>query len=205
MGSLAHLTGGIDKIRTKLEQADAMGLDLSGLLGKKFDDVNSKLEKSLNTLITQSNQAQNSAFSNAVQQAVAGITQSQQILLSSNMGLVQEILKLKKEISEEVEEVRAGVGSGNQSLAGQMDNLAKSVDRLPTSYPEQIKTDLSGVMNGIKAVQSSVKSIPVTKIPAQKDIAPLFKNLEKKLSKRVHTFEIERDQDMIKRITVTTK
>ena len=205
MGSLAHLTGGIDKIRTKLEQADAMGLDLSGLLGKRFDEVNSKLEKNLNKLVAQAGQTQNTSFANAVSQAVLSITQQQQMMLNSNASVLTELIKLKKELSEEVEEVKAGVGSVNQSLAGQIDNLAKSVERLPTQFPEQVKTDLSGLINGLKEIHSSVKSIPVPKIPAQKDMSPLFKNLEKKLSKRVHTFEIEREQDMIKRITVTTK
>ena len=205
MGSLAHLTGGIDKIRTKLEQADAMGLDLSDLLGKKFDDVNSKLEKNLNTLITQANQSQNTAFSTAVQQAVLNITQSQQIMLNSNLRVLQELVKLKEELSEEVGEVKSGVGSVNESLASQIENLAKSVEKLPTRFPEQKDVDLSEIVSGIKNLYSSIKAIPVPEMPKQKDIAPLFKNLEKKLSKRVHTFEIERANDLIKKIVVTTK
>ena len=34
MGSLSHLTGGMERVKEKLKQADAMGLNLSDLLGQ---------------------------------------------------------------------------------------------------------------------------------------------------------------------------
>jgi len=209
MGNLAHLTGGIDRIRDKLAQADAMGLDLSDVLGKRFDEVNEKLAKNLDTLLKQSQQSQNSAFQTAVQQAVLNITQSQQIMLNSNVGVLQELLKLKEELSEEVEEVKSGVGSSSESLSGQINAIAKGIELLPTSFPEPEKVDLSKVLTGISNLGTMVKSIP-TEIPkAEKtDLSAIEKRLtavEEALKKRVHKFDIERVNDQIKTITVRTK
>ena len=94
MGSLSHLTGGMDRIgmdriKEKLAQADSMGLNLSDLLGKKFEQVNTSLEKNLKTLVEQSSQSQSRAFQNAVQDAVLNITRIQQIMLNSNMGVLK--------------------------------------------------------------------------------------------------------------------
>jgi len=209
MGNLAHLTGGIERIREKLEQADAMGLNLSDLLGKKFAAVNDSLEKNLKTLVEQSSQSQSRAFQTAVQEAVLNITRSQQIMLNSNVGVLQELLKLKEELSEEVGEVKNGVGSSSESLSGQINAIAKGIELLPTSFPEPEKVDLSKVLNGISNLGTMVKSIP-TEIPkAEKtDLSSIEKRLtalEEALKKRVHTFEVERVNDQIKIIKVRTK
>lgn len=209
MGSLAHLTGGMERVKEKLAQADAMGLDLSDLLGRKFAEVNENLGKNLKTLVEQSASAQSGAFSRAVQDAVMNITQSQQIIINSNLGVLQGLLKLKEELSEEVEEVKSGVGSSSSTLAEQIGEVAKSVGRLPTAFPEPEKVDLSKVLNGISNLGTMVKSIP-TEIPkAEKtDLSAIEKRLEaleEAMKKRVHTFEVERVNDQIKTIKVRTK
>ena len=209
MGSLSHLTGGMDRIKEKLAQADSMGLNLSDLLGKKFEQVNTSLEKNLKTLVEQSSQSQSRAFQNAVQDAVLNITRSQQIMLNSNMGVLQELLKLKEELSEEVDEVKTGVGSSSESLSGQINEIAKGIERLPTSFPEPKEVDLSTLMNGIRNLNAQVKSLP-TSIPKPEKVS--FASIEKRISaledifkKRVHVFEIERKNDQISKVTVKVK
>ena len=209
MGSLAHLTGGMERVKEKLKQADAMGLNLSDLLGQKFGEVNANLEKNLKTLVEQSSQSQSRAFQTAVQDAVLNITRSQQIMLNSNMGVLQELLKLKEELSEEVEEVKSGVGSSRQSLSGQINEIAKGIERLPTSFPEPEKVDLTKVINGIMNLNNKVSSLP-TDIPKPEKVS--FDSIEKRISaleevfkKRVHVFEIERKNDQISKVTVKVK
>ena len=209
MGNLAHLTGGMERVKEKLAQADAMGLNLSDLLGKKFAEVNENLGRNLKVLVEQAGNAQSSAFSKAVQQAVMNITQSQQIIINSNLGVLQGLLKLKEELSEEVEEVKSGVGSSSTSLSEQISVVAKGIERLPTSFPEAKEVDLSKVLNGISNLGTMVKGIP-TEIPkAEKtDLSAIEKRLEaleEAMKKRVHTFEVERVNDQIKTIKVRTK
>jgi len=209
MGSLSHLTGGMNRIKEKLDQADAMGLDLSDLLGKKFGEVNSSLEKNLKTLVEQSSQSQSRSFQSAVQDAVLNITRSQQIMLNSNMGVLQELLKLKEELSEEVGEVKSGVGSSSESLSEQINGISKGIERLPTSFPEAKEVDLSKVLNGIMNLNTQVQSLP-TSIPKPEKVS--FASIEKRISaledtfkKRVHVFEIERKNDQITKVTVKVK
>ena len=207
MGSLSHLTGGMNRIKEKLDQADAMGLDLSDLLGKKFSEVNSSLEKNLKTLVEQSSQSQNRSFQSAVQDAVLNITRSQQIMLNSNMGVLQELLKLKEELSEEVGEVKSGVGSSSESLSEQINGISKGIERLPTSFPEAKEVDLSKVLNGIMNLNTQVKSIDIPK-PEKVSFASIEKRisaLEDTFKKRVHVFEIERKNDQISKVTVKVK
>ena len=135
MGNLAHLTGGMDNVKKRLDQANHIGTDLSDILGNRFKEVNSNLEKNLKTLVEQASNMQNSAFSGVVEKAVLNITQSQQLMLNSNMGVLQELLKLKAELSEEVSEVRTGVGSSSESLSEKIKELEKGISQLPTSFP----------------------------------------------------------------------
>ena len=207
MGSLSHLTGGMDRIKEKLAQADSMGLNLSDLLGKKFEQVNTSLEKNLKTLVEQSSQSQSRAFQNAVQDAVLNITRSQQIMLNSNMGVLQELLKLKEELSEEVNEVKSGVGSSSETLSEKIMELEKGISQLPTSFPQPEKVDLSQLMNGIMNLNSQVKSIDIPK-PEKVSFSGIenrLKTLEDNFKKRVHVFEIERKNDQISKVTVKVK
>ena len=207
MGNLAHLTGGMDQVRKRLDQANNIGMDLSDILGKKFSEVNSSLEKNLKVLVEQSSQSQNSVFSSAVEKAVAGVSQTQSILLNSMMSLTRELLKLKEELSEEVDEVKSGVGSSSESLSKQINVLSKGIERLPTSFPEPEKVDLSKVLNGIMNLNTKVSSID---IPKPEKVS--FDSVEKRISaledvfrKRVHVFEIERKNDQISKVTVKVK
>jgi hypothetical protein len=208
MGKLSHLTSGVDKIRKRLESAEAMGGDVSDLFDEGFGRVNSNLNKAMKDLVAESNRQQNTAFSSVVSQAVLAVTQSQQMFLNAVSRITDEVISSRDSLTKEVGKVSSGVGSVNQSLAGQINNLAKSVERLPTQFPEQKETDLSGLAKDIKAVGSAIRSIPAPLIP-KTDLTGLEKTiagLEKKLSKRVHIFEIQRDaNDLAKTITVRTK
>ena len=207
MGTLSHLTGGMDNVKKKLDQANNIGLDLSDILGSRFNEVNSTLEKNLKTLVEQSSQSQNRSFQSAVQDAVLNITRSQQIMLNSNMGVLQELLKLKAELSEEVSEVRTGVGSSSESLSEKIKELEKGISQLPTSFPQPEKVDLSQLMNGIMNLNSQVKSIDIPK-PEKVSFSGIenrLKMLEENFKKRVHVFEIERKNDQISRVTVKVK
>ena len=79
----------------------------------------------------------------------------------------------------------------------------------PLSPPEPEKVDLSGVNKGIAAVGRAVQSIPTAQFPDMSaDFSKLEKkinDLKKKLSTRVHVFDIERENDLVKRITVKVK
>ena len=207
MGTLSHLTGGMDNVKKKLDQANNIGLDLSDILGSRFNEVNSTLEKNLKTLVEQSSQSQNRSFQSAVQDAVLNITRSQQIMLNSNMGVLQELLKLKAELSEEVSEVRTGVGSSSETLSEKIMELEKGISQLPTSFPEAKEVDLSKVLNGIMNLNKQVKSIDIPK-PEKVSLSGIenrLKTLEDNFKKRVHVFEIERKNDMISKVTVKVK
>lgn len=207
MGNLSHLTGGMDQVKKRLDQANNIGLDLSDILGKRFGEVNSNLEKNLKTLVEQSSQSQSRAFQTAVQDAVLNITRSQQIMLNSNMGVLQELLKLKEELSEEVNEVKSGVGSSSETLSEKINVLSKGIERLPTSFPQPEKVDLSKVLNGIMNLNTQVKSIDIPK-PEKVSFASIEKRisaLEDTFKKRVHVFEIERKNDQISKVTVKVK
>ena len=208
MGKLSHLTSGVQDIRRKLESAE-MG-EVGNLLDENFTKVNRKLEKSLNSLISQANQYQDRAFTSAVQQAVLGVTQSQQIILNALSRITEQVLEssheLREELKGEVEKVDGNVGSVAGNLAGLIDKLAKSVERLPTAFPEQVKTDLSNLEKGLLQLELAIKEIPMPEMPKSIDIRPQLSGLEKKLGKRVHTFKIERGKDnLIHTITVVTK
>ena len=114
-----------------------------------------------------------------------------------------EVLSDQSEaISNRLEKsIKGLVSQARNSQAAQNDILS-----------EQVKTDMSGLDKGIKEVGRAVKDIPPAKFP---DMSSNFKlmekkiaDLQKKLSQRVHVFEIERDPqngDLVKRIVVRTK
>lgn len=204
MGKLAHLTSGVEQIRKKLENAE-MG-DIGNVLDDGLAKVNKNLQDSLDKLVKEANQSQNVAFSNAVQQAVLSVTQSQQIILNALSRITAQVIESAEATSKEVDKVNSGVGGVKSSLAGQIDNLAKLVERLPTQIPEPEKVDLSGIDKNIKALGGVIKAIPAPIIPEQKDATPAIKALEKKLAKRVHEFTIHRDDDkLVTKITVKAK
>ena len=196
MGMLQSQIDGMNRVKN---------LELSDLVGKKLGEVNTDIEKKLKDLVEQSARSQSRAF----QEAILEMIQSQQPMLKSNTSVLQELLKLKEELSEEVDEVKTGVGSSSESLSGQINEIAKGIERLPTSFPEPKEVDLSTLMNGIRNLNAQVKSLP-TSIPKPEKVS--FASIEKRISaledifkKRVHVFEIERKNDQISKVTVKVK
>ena len=113
---------------------------------------------------------------------------------------------MRKEMKGEVGRVNDNVGNSSGSLSGLIDKLAKSVDKIPTKHPEQLKTDLSGLEKGLIKLELAIKEIPLPEIPKMVDVSPQINELKKMISKRTHTFEINRGaNDLIKTVTVRTK
>ena len=130
-------------------------------------------------------------------------------MLKSNTNVLQELLKLKEELSEEVGEVKSGVGSSSESLSEQINGISKGISQLPTSFPEAKEVDLSKVLSGIMNLNTQVQSLP-TSIPKPEKVS--FASIEKRIAalegvfkKRVHVFEIERKNDQISKVTVKVK
>ena len=183
MGALAHLV--------KIKPGD----NLDSFLTEGFNSVSDRLEGALSRLMKESDAVQSSSLTSAVEGVVNAVADSHRIF---SEGVVR--------LSEEVQEVKTDVGSSVQTLSQQIHSVTQSIAILPTSIPE---TDLSGLMNGISNVHKQVKAIPEVKVPdMKKDFAALEKRMtamEKRLAKRVHNFEIERDvSNLVKSIKVKT-
>ena len=194
MGMLQSQIDGMNRVKS---------LELSDLVGKKLGEVNTDIDKKLKDLVEQTVRSQSRAFHEAILEMI----QSQQPMLKSNTNVLQELLKLKEELSEEVDEVKSGVGSSSESLSKQINVLSKGIERLPTSFPEIKEVDLSKVLNGIMNLNNQVKSIDIPK-PEKVSFASIEKRisaLEDVFKKRVHVFEIERKNDQISKVTVKVK
>lgn len=183
MGNLAHLTNGQSR-----DASEGIQQALLALLASRVDennsskDVISELAKSKKLLVDLNDKLNNNDFA---QKTIAELNKS--------LGVVERTTSAE-----------------NRALMGEIKNLANALSRLPTQFPEQIKTDLSGLDKRIKAVGMAIKSIPTSKIP---DLSSVIKELKKEIadinkmiSKRVHVFEIHRDsQKLVNKITVSTK
>jgi hypothetical protein len=206
MPKLDYLVKGLQQTQAKLDSAAEMKGGLSESIGKRLEESNKMLVGVLKEIVTE--QTNGALFSSSVHQTVLSITQNNQLLLRSlekiTMAVEKEVTQSNKQLAKEVVKVGKAVGSVDTSLSGQINNLAKSVERLPTQYPKQKETDLSGINSAIKAVGNAVMNIPK---PPVVNIKPEMANLEKRLDKRVHTFEIGRDPTTggIKKITVSVK
>ena len=209
MAKLEHLVSGVQQIRSKLEN-DEVG-DMSNAFDDGFAKVNKNIEKSLKSLVEQANQSQNQAFSNAVQNAILSVTQGQQVMLNGLNRMSLEAQKGQDGLNKNIDATGKAGTVGNKALQAQITKISTDLAKIPTEHPEQIKTDLSGLEKTVKAVGRAVQSIPTAKFPDMSNNFKLMEkkiaDLQKKLSQRVHVFEIERDphNELVKRIVVRTK
>ncbi|MBU8921778.1 MAG: hypothetical protein KOO63_08160 [Bacteroidales bacterium] len=135
--------------------------------------------------------------------------------ISGHIRSLESFLQ-KKTSTEGLAQMMHTLAADNQRLSARIDALStvtdditKSVNALPTQFPVAEKVDLSGLDKTIKTVGVAVKNIPTTKFPDMRaDFSRIEKkvtDLQKELSKRVHVFDIERENDLVKRIVVRAK
>ena len=173
-------------------------------------DTQKKMVSALKSLVDESSRQQNAAFSNAVQQAVLAISQSNQTMLNSLERMSREAQTGQRGLSKSIEANGKAGSEGKQAIQNQLKTLSAELAKLPTSFPIPKDVDLSGLSKDIKTVAAAVKNIPAAEFPSfpkPVDLTPQFQSIEKKLNKRVHVFEIERDSltELITKITVRTK
>lgn len=190
----------------KLEHLLAGG-SLESTLKKRFGEVNENLSKSMKLLVEESDRQRNTAFSNSVANAVLAVTQNNQILLD---GLSRMSRDAQKGITQTIDASGKVVRDESSTLKDKLELLSTQLAKLPKEFPIPKDVDLSGLSKDIKMVATSIKNIPTAEfpsIPKAVDLSPRFDSIDKKLSKRVHVFEIERDRltELITKITVRVK
>jgi len=211
MAKLEHLLGGMKQVQSRLDEADSIKTDATSFLNERFDQSDQKMSDNLkNVLKEQSDQA---VFAAAVHQTVLQVTQNNQMLLHNMLNDLKVIERQVNDkagmIKSDVSTFKGDVSKGQKNVTSKLDKLSADLAKLPTQIPEPEKVDLSGLDKAVMALGLQVDNIPTAKSP---DISGKFSGLEKKisdlqekLSKRVHVFDIERENDMVKRIVVRTK
>ena len=137
--------------------------------------------------------------------------QSEAISNRLEESIVALISQTRNDLNKNIDATSKAGTIENKALQAQITNISTDVAKIPTKHPEQIKTDLSGLGKDIKEVGRAVQSIPTAKFPDMSNNFKLMEkqisDLKKKLSQRVHVFEIERDphNELVKRIVVRTK
>ena len=205
MGSLAHL----------VEASE-------GSLSNQFKIINKNLESSLSELVTQTKNAQNESYTNAVQNVILSVNNSQKLMLEMlekaadtmvekvsgemSAAMVGELTKAlttaNKSITDEISGNKKAMSENNEQSQQQLIALGLQIDGLP----EPEKVDLSALNKDIKAVGRAVESIPKAKFP---DLSSQFKkivqemaDLRERLDTREIVFDIERRDDLlVKRVT----
>jgi hypothetical protein len=206
MGNLSQYAEQIQGVQSKLNEAESIKDNMDEMISKRFEEVSNKMMKSLEGLVNANNK--DTIMSSSVTQAVLSIAQNNQLLMRD---LEKEMRQTNKDMTANNNALKAEVkkvGDGvSKTLAGQLTNIASQVKAIPTQFPEQIKTDLSGVEKGIRNLMSAISSIPLPDIPKQADMTPQFKRLEKQLialkKKPNHEFIVHRNSDdLVTKVTV---
>ena len=214
MALLGERVKQVQNMQSKLDEADAIKSDSSEFLNARFDESDKKMDKTLQKVLK--DQSEQAVFASSVHQTVLQVAQNSQLMLT---GILSDLKEIERQVNAKSDSIKSDVGkvkgdvsSSQQNMTGKLDKISADLAKLPTQIPEPPKTDLSQVINGIKQVGSAVQNIPTAKFP---DMSPSFSKMEKKiaelqkkLSTRVHVFDIERDKhngDLVKRITVRTK
>ena len=181
MGNLSQYAEQIQGVQSKLNEAESIKDNMDEMISKRFEEVSNKMMKSLEGLVNANNK--DTIMSSSVTQAVLSIAQNNQLLMRD---LEKEMRQTNKDMTANNNALKAEVkkvGDGvSKTLAGQLTNIAKQVSAIPTQFPDQIKTDLSGLEKGIEGLMSAISSIPQPDIPKQADMTPQFKKLEKQLN-----------------------
>ena len=207
MGNLKHIVETMGNVRSKLDEADDIKKNTSNYLNERFEVSDNNLRESLNKVMKE--QGEQSMFASAVHQTVLSVTQNNQLMLHNMIDDLKHLeRKLNEEsgkLSKEVSKVSTGVGSNSESLSKQIKILEKGISQLPTSFPEPEKVDLSKLISEISSVSAQVRNIPAPKAVSFTALENRLTAMETSMKKRVHVFEIERNHEGIKKVTVRTK
>ena len=206
---LEHLVKGMNGIKSELDDADSRKNNSDDLFKQRFDESDKKLDKSLKNVIKE--QSEQAVFSTAIHQTVLQVAQNTQMTIN---GMINDLKHLERQVIDQTTRIKDDVKSAKVGINGQGDDLSKKLTSIGSDITAAIKsipvpkaTDLSGLSKQMKALDSTIKAIPKTVIPEQKDLTASFKSLEKMIKGRTHTFEVERDpfNDLIKTIKVASK
>lgn len=196
----------MNNVRGRLDEADSIKNDTSTFLNQRFEESDQRMKKGLSSVLKE--QSEQAVFAAAVHQTVLQVTQNNQAMLHN---MINDLKLLERQINQSAKEINKESSDISKGLQAQIKEISSSIDKIPTEHPEQVKTDLSPVLNGLRQVSNAVKalpkSIPEVVIPKPMDYSNDFKRLLDRLDKRVHVFEIERDphNELVKSITVKTK
>jgi DNA repair exonuclease SbcCD ATPase subunit len=209
MGKLSGIMDGMNTVRERLDEADTIKNDTSTYLNERFDESDKRMSENMKSVLKE--QSEQAVFASAVNQTVLQTAQNSQVMLHNMINdlklLEREMNKSTKEINKEV---KGNLDGTKKDIQTQINKLSSDIAKIPTKHPEQVKTDLSGLDRAMMALGLQVDNIPTAKFPDMSGnfskIEGKIADLQKKLSKRVHVFEIERDSnDLAKKITVRTK
>ena len=194
MGNLSQYAEQIQGVQSKLNEAESIKDNMDEIISKRFDEVSKRMMKSLEDLVNTNNK--DSVMSSSVTQAVLSIAQNNQLLMRD---LEKELRQTNKDMTSNNNAMKSEVAKVGNDVSKTLAGITKQVEAIPTQFPEQIKTDLSGVEKGIRNLMSAISSIPMPEYPKQADMSPQFKRIEKQLialkKKPNHEFIIHRNSD----------
>jgi hypothetical protein len=208
MPKLEYLMKNINGVQADLREADDVKSNMDSMLEKRFANINKTIEASLKDLIRQSGDGQSAAFSQAVQQAMLSLTQTQTILLQSISQLSADGKKQTEQICADIDAVSAQSTKNTSGISKEINDAKADITKTIKAIPVPKPTDLRGLSKDIKSLEGVIKSIPKTVIPEQIDISGDLKALKDIIKNRTHVFEVEREQfgdKLIKTITATSK
>ena len=194
MGNLSQYAEQIQGVQSKLNEAESIKENIDEVISKRFEEVSNKMMKSLEDLVNTNNK--DSVMSSSVTQAVLSIAQNNQLLMRD---LEKELRQTNKDMTSNNNAMKSEVAKVGNDVSKTLAGITKQVEAIPTQFPEQIKTDLSGVEKGIRNLMSAISSIPMPEYPKQADMSPQFKRIEKQLialkKKPNHEFIVHRNSD----------
>jgi hypothetical protein len=208
MGKLSGIMDGMNSVKQQLDEADTIKNHTNEYLNKRFDESDERMSSNMKAVLKE--QSEQAVFASAVNQTVLQVAQNNQVMLHN---MINDLKLLEREINKSTKEInkdfRGNLDGAKKDIQTQMSKtltkISADIANIPTEIPEPEKTDLSPVITGVKAVLAAIKAIPEPKIPKPVDVMPTLQRLEKKIDKRAYTFDIERENDLIKKVTVRTK
>ena len=194
MGNLSQYAEQIQGVQSKLNEAESIKENMDEIISKRFEEVSKRMMKSLEDLVNTNNK--DSVMSSSVTQAVLSIAQNNQLLMRD---LEKELRQTNKDMTSNNNAMKSEVAKVGNDVSKTLAGITRQVEAIPTQFPEQIKTDLSGVEKGIRNLMSAISSIPMPEYPKQADMSPQFKRIEKQLialkKKPNHEFIVHRNSD----------
>lgn len=195
MGRLAHLQDGIERIKSDLKRADVKRFvnenELGTLLDTRFNQSSDRLVGALNRLLSESDKTQDKSLKKAIDGVVTAVTGTHGIFKDGLAQISQEVALSHNILTEELGKIEI-----DGSLAERIEKVGKSVGNI--KFPKQKDVDLEPIMFGLKMLSES-------KPPDFSAMEKKISDLQAKLDKRVHVFDVSYKNDRIKTVTVRVK